>query len=96
MTGPEYVARQMTRLRGMLAEAESNATDREALAFAIDNLRHAEHPMTVGDLRERRYRQRLADTIYNLLGMRDPEEVASWIAGARAELAEHRAAKVRP
>ena len=31
--------------------------------------------------------QRLSDTVFNLLGTRDPQVVSNWIAGARAALA---------
>lgn len=34
--------------------------------------------------------RKLSDHVWNLLGLRDPDEVAAWINGARAELAEAR------
>lgn len=35
----------------------------------------------------------LGDTLFNLLGTRDPKEVAGWISGAREEIANRRLAQ---
>ncbi len=88
MTGEQMIERARTALTLLHAEL-SDGADREALGFVLANW-HKFEPMRVDHAYERIQNAELAGVCYNLLGLKKPDEVRSWIVQARAELMDAR------